>query len=248
MAMGHRLERLNHFLLDRTGGEKYATAFYCLLHSDGRMYYVNAAHCPPMVLRANGERLELEANGMPVGLIETAEFAVHRAEARARRQGRHLQRWRHRSAEHREGILRQEAPARDRGSACGGILHGDSRRDSGSGRGVHRRRSAIGRYHLGGARIPRRLSNFLSVFHGRRQAGEGRSGVVDLPQFRGQHAAYALHEGNQSTGCSAASSRCVMLTKSRFGRFRRICQNAAGVRRGTVHPNDCPASRASSLL
>jgi serine phosphatase RsbU (regulator of sigma subunit)/pSer/pThr/pTyr-binding forkhead associated (FHA) protein len=75
-AMGHRLERLNRFLLDRTGGEKYATAFYCLLHSDGRMFYINAAHCPPMVLRANGEREEFEANGMPVGLIETAEFTV----------------------------------------------------------------------------------------------------------------------------------------------------------------------------
>ena len=28
-AMGHRIERLNRFLLDRTGGEKYATVFYC---------------------------------------------------------------------------------------------------------------------------------------------------------------------------------------------------------------------------
>ena len=76
MAMSHRLGRLNRFLLDRTGGEKYATLFYCLLHSDGKIYYVNAAHCPPMVLRANGERLELDANSMPVGLIETAEFVV----------------------------------------------------------------------------------------------------------------------------------------------------------------------------
>ena len=75
-AMGHRMERLNRFLLDRTGGEKYATVFYSLLHEDGRMYYVNAAHCPPMVVRANGERSELEASGMPVGLIETAEFSV----------------------------------------------------------------------------------------------------------------------------------------------------------------------------
>jgi serine phosphatase RsbU (regulator of sigma subunit)/pSer/pThr/pTyr-binding forkhead associated (FHA) protein len=75
-AMGHRMERLNRFLLDRTGGEKYATVFYCLLHDDGRMYYVNAAQCPPMVVRANGERLELEASGMPVGLIEGAEFGV----------------------------------------------------------------------------------------------------------------------------------------------------------------------------
>jgi serine phosphatase RsbU (regulator of sigma subunit)/pSer/pThr/pTyr-binding forkhead associated (FHA) protein len=75
-AMGHRMARLNRFLLDRTGGEKYATVFYCLLHEDGRMYYVNAAQCPPMVVRANGERLELEASGTPVGLVETAEFAV----------------------------------------------------------------------------------------------------------------------------------------------------------------------------
>src|ERR1035437_371681 len=36
-AMGHRMKRLNRFLLDRTGGEKYATVFYCLLHDDGRI-------------------------------------------------------------------------------------------------------------------------------------------------------------------------------------------------------------------
>jgi sigma-B regulation protein RsbU (phosphoserine phosphatase) len=83
MAMSHRMGRLNRFLLDRTGGEKYATLFYCLLHGDGKIYYVNAAHCPPMVLRANGERLELDANSMPVGLIETAEFVVIEQELKA---------------------------------------------------------------------------------------------------------------------------------------------------------------------
>src|SRR6185369_5808707 len=76
VALGHRMERLNRFLLDRTGGEKYATVFYSLLHEDGRMYYVNAAHCPPILVRANGERSELEASGMPVGLIDTADFPV----------------------------------------------------------------------------------------------------------------------------------------------------------------------------
>jgi sigma-B regulation protein RsbU (phosphoserine phosphatase) len=75
-AMSHRLERLNRFLLDRTGGEKYATVFHCLIHGDGRMFYVNAAHCPPIVLREGGERFELDANAMPVGLIESAEFPV----------------------------------------------------------------------------------------------------------------------------------------------------------------------------
>ena len=75
-AMGRRMERLNRFLLDRTGGEKYATVFYCLLHSGGRLHYVNAAHCPPLVVRGSGEQVALEATGMPVGLVETADFGV----------------------------------------------------------------------------------------------------------------------------------------------------------------------------
>ena len=71
-----RVVRLNQFLLDRTGGEKYATLFYSLLHDSGVFSYVNAAQCPPIVMRGNGERVELEATGMPVGLMEGAEFTV----------------------------------------------------------------------------------------------------------------------------------------------------------------------------
>jgi len=69
-----RMERLNAFLLDRTGGEKYATVFYCLLDRNGRLDYVNAAHCPPIVLRPSGETVELEATGVPVGLIEGSSY------------------------------------------------------------------------------------------------------------------------------------------------------------------------------
>jgi serine phosphatase RsbU (regulator of sigma subunit) len=75
-AMGHRMARLNRFLMDRTGGEKYATVFYGLLDFGGRLSYVNAAHCPPIVVRASGEISTLDATGMPVGLTETAEFGV----------------------------------------------------------------------------------------------------------------------------------------------------------------------------
>jgi len=71
-----RVIRLNQFLLDRTGGEKYATLFYSLLHDDGILSYVNAAQCPPIVMRADGRRIELEATGMPVGLMEGAEFTL----------------------------------------------------------------------------------------------------------------------------------------------------------------------------
>src|SRR5271157_4196394 len=75
-AMGHRMERLNRFLMDRTGGEKYATVFYCLLELDGRLSYVNAAHCPPIIVRVGGELSTLKATGMPVGLMEPVEFGV----------------------------------------------------------------------------------------------------------------------------------------------------------------------------
>lgn len=75
-AMGRRIARLNRFLLERTGGGKYATVFYCLLDRGGLFSYVNAAHCPPIVVRADGTQMELAATGMPVGLIEEAEFTV----------------------------------------------------------------------------------------------------------------------------------------------------------------------------
>jgi sigma-B regulation protein RsbU (phosphoserine phosphatase) len=75
-ALGGRMERLSRFLIDRTGGEKYATVFYCLLNAGGQLHYVNAAHCPPLVVRAGAELVELEATGMPVGLMDGAAFAV----------------------------------------------------------------------------------------------------------------------------------------------------------------------------
>jgi serine phosphatase RsbU (regulator of sigma subunit) len=75
-ALGHRLERLNRFLFDRTGGEKYATVFFCLLDMDGRFSYVNAAHCPPIVVRSSGDLQTLPATSVPVGLLESAEFPV----------------------------------------------------------------------------------------------------------------------------------------------------------------------------
>jgi len=71
-----RMERLNQFLNDRTGGEKYATVFHCLLHSYGRFQYINAAHCPALLVRPSGRLTSLDATGMPVGLMEGAEFTL----------------------------------------------------------------------------------------------------------------------------------------------------------------------------
>lgn len=75
-VLARRMERLNAFLLDRTGGEKYATVFYCLLHQSGRLDYVNAAHCAPIVVRSSGETAELAATGVPVGLLEGSTYEL----------------------------------------------------------------------------------------------------------------------------------------------------------------------------
>jgi len=75
-VLAHRIERLNQFLLERTGGEKYATVFYSLLDAGGLLSYVNAAHCPPLVVRTGAELVELAATGLPVGLVEAASFEV----------------------------------------------------------------------------------------------------------------------------------------------------------------------------
>lgn len=75
-ALGHRAERLSRFLLDRTGGEKYATVFYCLIAADGTLSYVNAGHCAPLVVLPGGDVRTLETTAMPVGLLEGADFEV----------------------------------------------------------------------------------------------------------------------------------------------------------------------------
>jgi len=75
-ALGHRLDRLNSFLYARTGGEKYATVFFSLLNREGRLSYVNAAHCPPIVVHPDGGMETLPATSPPVGLLEISEFTV----------------------------------------------------------------------------------------------------------------------------------------------------------------------------
>jgi phosphoserine phosphatase RsbU/P len=74
--IGPRMARLNEFLLERTRGEKYATVFYGILHSDGMMKYVNAGHCAPFLLNPDGRLVTLHPTSMPVGMIEDAEYEV----------------------------------------------------------------------------------------------------------------------------------------------------------------------------
>jgi phosphoserine phosphatase RsbU/P len=75
-GMERRFSRLNHFLNERTGGEKYATVFYCAVKRDGGVRYVNAGHCAPLLVTPDGALQALEPTGLPIGLIDPAEYEM----------------------------------------------------------------------------------------------------------------------------------------------------------------------------
>lgn len=70
------MSHLNRFLLERARGEKYATVFYCTVTSAGLLSYSNAGHCAPFLVSAGGRLRMLNTTGMPVGMLEEAEFQV----------------------------------------------------------------------------------------------------------------------------------------------------------------------------
>jgi len=70
------MSHLNRFLLERARGEKYATVFYCMVNSDGLLSYANAGHCAPFLVSSDGRLRKLHTSGMPVGMLEEAQFQV----------------------------------------------------------------------------------------------------------------------------------------------------------------------------
>jgi serine phosphatase RsbU (regulator of sigma subunit) len=73
-ALEPTVSHLNSFLLERTGGEKYATLFYLTIHSSGLMSYINAGHCEPFIVGVDGKLRRLATTGMPVGMLEATPF------------------------------------------------------------------------------------------------------------------------------------------------------------------------------
>jgi sigma-B regulation protein RsbU (phosphoserine phosphatase) len=75
-AMADKVAHINRFLYERTDGGKYATIFYCLLDRTGRLRYINAGHCAPILLSQDGRYEYLETTAMPAGLLPQTEFPV----------------------------------------------------------------------------------------------------------------------------------------------------------------------------
>ena len=76
------MQGINSYLLERTEGEKYATVFFSVLTSDGRLTWINAGHCPPILLSRDGAIEEFEADSLPVGMLEMVNFVVRSKQLR----------------------------------------------------------------------------------------------------------------------------------------------------------------------
>ncbi len=76
LSIEEMVTRVNVYLNERTGGEQYATAFYCTLDRDGCLHWVNAGHPPPILLRGSGTLERLEATGTPLGMLDDGTYPV----------------------------------------------------------------------------------------------------------------------------------------------------------------------------
>src|SRR5262249_38102221 len=69
------IDRLNRLLFRRFPDNRFVTFFYGVLDPTAdTLTYVNAGHCPPWVLRANGDAEELGVTGGPLGMFEKGDF------------------------------------------------------------------------------------------------------------------------------------------------------------------------------
>lgn len=68
------VNKLHDLLANVTQGEKFVTFFIAHVRSaDGKFDYVNAGHNPPLLVR-KGELTELEADTIPLGIVDLPDF------------------------------------------------------------------------------------------------------------------------------------------------------------------------------
>jgi sigma-B regulation protein RsbU (phosphoserine phosphatase) len=77
------MSRINRFLNERTQGEKYATVFYCTVERNGLMRWSNAGHPKPVLVRHGGEMTSFQATGLPLGMLDFAEYGVEQVQLQA---------------------------------------------------------------------------------------------------------------------------------------------------------------------
>jgi serine phosphatase RsbU (regulator of sigma subunit) len=74
--------RLNRYILDRSRNARFATVFWCIVERDGTTRWINAGHCPAILVRRSGqietlEELRLEAGDRLVIYSDGVSEAVN---------------------------------------------------------------------------------------------------------------------------------------------------------------------------
>jgi sigma-B regulation protein RsbU (phosphoserine phosphatase) len=74
-SLEHLAESLNHMILAGTRGGKYLTMFLGLIDIPSKaINYINCGHVPPVIVRTNGEPVDLTEGGMVVGLFDNIRY------------------------------------------------------------------------------------------------------------------------------------------------------------------------------
>lgn len=72
------VERANRIFSESTLSTHFATLVCGKLSADGNLEVVNAGHCPPLLLPADGQTTRILPTGFPIGLVKDAQYAVER--------------------------------------------------------------------------------------------------------------------------------------------------------------------------
>jgi sigma-B regulation protein RsbU (phosphoserine phosphatase) len=74
--------RLNRYILDRSRNARFATVFWCVVEQDGRTSWINAGHCPAIVVRASGPVETLDPTTLPLGVMPDADLTARETHLR----------------------------------------------------------------------------------------------------------------------------------------------------------------------
>jgi sigma-B regulation protein RsbU (phosphoserine phosphatase) len=74
-SLNHLAESVNHMILAGTRGGKYLTMFLGLIDIPRKAIdYINCGHVPPVIVRTEGESVDLREGGMVVGLFDNVQY------------------------------------------------------------------------------------------------------------------------------------------------------------------------------
>ncbi len=72
------MSRLHTFLKPLVARNRFATAVIGNLNTDGVLALTNAGHCPPLIVRANGQIEEVASTGPVLGILASSEWRTFR--------------------------------------------------------------------------------------------------------------------------------------------------------------------------